>query len=124
MLEAAISSIPSERPPALSIALRSGALLLKKKHRAFLVLARNGTTYKLNAGTPKATVRTDLGRIELLYDFMEFRVGDVGGEVWINNLRPQRGMRLPDCCVITLGDPHQRRRAFITFDVSHPEVIL
>ena len=50
---------------------------------------------------------------------------DVSGEVWVNNLEAQKAMRLPGGCVLAFGDPSRgNARSFMTFDISHPEVVL
>lgn len=124
LLDAAVSSAPAERPLAREIADRAGRVLLRGKHRAVLV-DRNGRAYEFGTDTQRGTVKSGFGSVTIHYDLMDFRLVGVSGEVWINNLQGRNGMRLPDGCVLTLGDPDRgTARSFLTFDVSHPEVVL
>ena len=124
LLDAAVSSVPGQRPLARAIADRAGRVLLRGKHRAVLV-NRKGQAYKFETGTQSATVRNSFASATIHYDLMDFRLVKVSGEVWINNLKGRTGMRLPDGCVLTLGDPVRGiSRSFLPFDVSHPEVVL
>ena len=124
LLDEAVSSAPAQRPLARDIANRAGRALLRGKHRGVLMDQR-GQAYELSADAKIATVRNDVGSATFRYDLMDFRLTKVDGEVWINNIRGQNGMRLPDGCVLALGNPTRgRNRSFITFDVSHPEVVL
>ena len=124
LLDAAVSSAPAQRPLARDIANRAGRVLLRGKHRAVL-MNQKGQAYELGAGTQGATVKNSFASATFRYDLMDFRLVKVSGEVWINNLQGRNGMRLPDGCVLALGDPVRgRNRSFLTFDVSHPEVVL
>ena len=67
-----------------------------------------------------------VGQIMIHYDGLVFEVATVTGEVFINNRAVAAGDILPGSCVVSLGGQHRRAnvRKFITFDLSHPEIVL
>jgi hypothetical protein len=59
------------------------------------------------------------------YDGFDFLVQRISGDVFINNRRVNVGEALPGACVVTLGAPEkENKRRYITFDLSHPEIVL
>ena len=59
------------------------------------------------------------------YDGLRFRAEEVSGYVYVNNAPIAPGHLLSGSAVITLGAPDLGgRRAFATFDVSQPELIV
>ena len=106
LLDAAVSSAPGQRPLARDIADRAGRVLLRGKHRAVLV-DRKGQAYQFGSDMQRATVKNRFGSATIQYDLMDFRLMKATGETWINNLQATDGMRLPDGCVLTLGDPER-----------------
>lgn len=66
-----------------------------------------------------------LGAIDVSYDGYDFVAVKVVGDVYINNMGVTPPQPLPGACVITLGAPSLGyNRSYITFDVTHPEVVL
>jgi len=66
-----------------------------------------------------------MGDVEIFYDSFDFIVRALSGDVFINNRRAVIGGKLPGACVVALGAPEQKsRRRYITFDLSHPEIVL
>ena len=63
-----------------------------------------------------------MGQIQIQYDGLDFRVKSVSGDVYINNRRLEIGDALPGSCVVALGAGSNRK--YITFDLSHPEIVL
>jgi serine/threonine-protein kinase len=62
---------------------------------------------------------------DIRYDGFDFVATDVQGDVFVNNSRIQSGFVLSGSAVITLGSIDLTwKRKYITFDVSHPEVVL
>ena len=81
--------------------------------------------YNLTGGNRSVILKSEnLGRIAISYDGLDFRVSKVEGNAYINNQTIIENCILPPSCVITLGDVEQRKRLFITFDISNPEVVL
>ena len=124
LLDAAVSTDPRQRPNAREIADRAGRVLSRGKHRGTLILG-NGSRYALSTLSKGGSVKSRYGRAVVGYDSMDFVLTDVSGEVWVNNLEAQKAMRLPGGCVLAFGDPSRgNARSFMTFDISHPEVVL
>ena len=99
--------------------------ILFDKHRALVVyqgkasvLSKDNRSVKLAFGT--------IGAATIRYDGLSFIVDSVSGEVQINNRSAVVGSSLPGACVVALGAAHRRanERRFITFDISHPEIVL
>jgi eukaryotic-like serine/threonine-protein kinase len=125
LLDKCFSEAPSKRPAASAIRDRAARVLLRGKHRAFFTYG-NGQTFELSDTNPNVNLKNPLGEIGIAYDMLDFKVASTTGEVWINNMQLPVGAVLPGSCVIALGGPQRRayERAFITMDVSHPEVVL
>jgi eukaryotic-like serine/threonine-protein kinase len=125
LLDACLAKSPSGRPQMTAVRDALARHLLSDKHQALVVF--RGNAFYLNAG--KRTVALDhpsIGRIEITYDGLLFGVTAVSGEVFINNRPVSVGDFLPGCCVVALGSQARRTntRAFITFDLSHPEIVV
>jgi serine/threonine-protein kinase len=99
--------------------------LLFNRHQALAVYP-TGASY-LNADEPVASLEfPGVGKLDIQYDGLTFRVTNVEGEVFINNNAYIVGEEIPGSCVVALGSPLRKAtdRVFITFDVSYPEVVL
>lgn len=120
-LEACLSLNPADRPSMANMAELLARDFLRDKHRA-----RIGTATKANE--INATQRTvnlnfpGVGSIAVNYDGNFFTITAVTGDVFLNNIRVNVGMQMLSSCVITLGSTGGPR-AFVTFDVSRPEVM-
>ena len=63
--------------------------------------------------------------ITVEYTGTRFVVRVVIGDVYVNNRTMTAGDKLNGAMVITLGAPAMRAgRTFITFDISHPEILV
>lgn len=115
---------PSQRPDMVVVSRLIGLHLLRDRHRALLVSKQR--TYVLdkdNLGVQLSV--SGQGSLKISYDGLRFIVGDVNGNVAINNMAVSDGDALPDSCVIVLGSPELMwRRTMVTVDVSHPEVTI
>lgn len=125
LLEQCLAKNPTDRPAMSVVRDEIARHLLRDTHQALAVF--KGKTLRLDA--TRRTARLDLpnvGQIEINYDGLRFNVAAAQGEVSINNSPAVAGMELPGSCVVALGNNHRRAndRAFITFDVSNPEVVL
>lgn len=124
LLDDAVSTDRKKRPNARDIADRAGRVLSRGKHRGMLVL-EDGTKYALSTASKVATTKSNFGTATVSYDSMDFVLTDFTGEVWVNNMKARKGMRLPGGCVFTFGDPSRKSaRSYVTLDISHPEVVL
>jgi len=124
VLKKACDHNPSKRPEMSSVRDILARQLLHKQHVALLTHERK--TYQISSENPLAKFGNDsLGRISIGYNGFYFKVSEVSGNVYLNNTPATSDMKIPDSCVITLGKPEQKwDRIFVTFDVSHPEVVL
>lgn len=98
--------------------------LLFDKHRALVV--HGNKPYYLDKD--RKTVKLAFGNIasvEIAYDGLTFKVSNLTGDVYINNSTASLGDDLPGASVVTLGGPELGNgRAYITFDLSNPEIVL
>jgi len=128
LLDATLSMNPDHRPTASTICRMAGSLLRRDGHRATITVRGVDTIYQLDARNRVAQIahsRTGGGVVEVQYDGLGFVVTTVSGTVLVNRLACTVGQQLPDSCVIDLGSPSGRlsERLFVTFDLSHPEVV-
>lgn len=120
-----LNTDPSERPEMSSVKETIARHLLFNRHQAFAVYPR-GASY-LHADEPVASLEfPGVGKLDIQYDGLAFKVTNIEGEVLINNDVYINGEEIPGSCVVALGSPLRRAndRVFITFDVSYPEVVL
>jgi serine/threonine protein kinase len=111
---------PSERPAMSTVQSIIARRLLENEHRALVVM--DGQTHQLDNKNRKISLTAGtVGSIVIEYNGYEFVVSSVAGSVFINNSGAKAGSAMPGCCVITFGTGTNRR--FVTFDVSHPEVM-
>lgn len=113
------------RPLMKTVRDACACYLLRNKHQALAVY--KSKPFVVNSGQLSAGLDfPGVGKIEISYDGLRFFVHIASGEVYINNSQVQQGMVIPGSCVVALGGPQRRnnQRAFITFDVSNPEVML
>lgn len=126
LLDACLSDDRRLRPSVEEIRDRCGRILLRGRHRAAFVMA-NGKVFELHSGNTRVNLRhPTFGKLSIVYDDLDFRVADVEGDIWANNIEVSMDTSLPDCCVIAFGGPELPavQRSFVTMDVSHPEVVL
>jgi len=124
LLDKCLAYEPKQRPPMATVRDELGRQLLRDKHQALAVY--NGKPFVINAGNKTAGLDyPTVGKIEIAYDGLRFLVHVATGEVYINNSSAISGEEIPGSCVVALGGPHrQSARAYITFDVANPEVVL
>lgn len=124
-LDACLNQDPAKRPPMRQVRDALAQHILFDRHRALVVyqgkasvLSADNRSVGLNFG--------EIGNIAIKYDGLAFVVESVAGEVHINNQAVTAGSALPGACVVALGAAHRHanERRFITFDISHPEIVL
>lgn len=124
ILDNTLAFRPKDRPNIQEIRDLLIRYLLKDRHRGVLCYA--GGVYEFSKPGQNAKVRVkELGGVVLNYDGLVFYASNIDGDVYVNNVRINDGYIFSGSCVITLGGPEQgRKRHFLTFDHSHPEVVL
>lgn len=127
LLDKALEVEPSARPSISQIRGALEAYLLHGSHKGLLVTSKSVRTIDAS----QASVRLVLcdkpaGNewvIGIHYNGFAFVVKEVTADVLVNNRIIPVGEILPKSCVITLGG-NADNRAFATFDISNPEVVL
>ncbi|RDU98160.1 serine/threonine-protein kinase [Trinickia dinghuensis] len=125
LLNSCLSGNPTKRPSMRDVRNALARHILFDRHRALVVY--QGKASVLDAKNRAVSLSFgDIGKIAIRYDGLSFVVDGVSGEVQINNLLVTAGSPLPGACVVALGGSHRRsvERRFITFDISHPEIVL
>ncbi|HEX8421648.1 MAG TPA: serine/threonine-protein kinase [Sphingomonas sp.] len=124
ILNQCLSKKSADRPSMENIRDIVGRHLLHGRHKATMIvgekihyLEKIGQSVKLSAGS--------LGSVDVSYNGYDFIATNVVGDVYINNMSIAPQQHLPGACVITLGGPNLGfQRRYITFDVTHPEMVL
>lgn len=124
ILNLCLAKNPSDRPTMKAVRDILGRHLLYGRHKATMIfdgkihyLEKPGHSVKLSS--------VSLGTVNVNYNGYDFIATDVAGQVFINNVVIVPPQKLPGACVITLGAPDLgSSRRYITFDVTHPEVVL
>lgn len=123
-LNSCLCAEPADRPLMVAVRDLLAKHLLHDRHKALVVF--DGEAIYLDAA--RRSVRLSLpsvGEVEIHYDGFAFRIQNVTGDVFVNNRRVGLGDELPGACVVALGSSDQKNyRKFITFDLSHPEIVL
>ncbi|MBL8467254.1 serine/threonine-protein kinase [Methyloversatilis discipulorum] len=125
ILDACIQECPLDRPTMREVRDNLARHLLFDKHRALVVY--QGEASVLSSASREVNLAFGgIGSVSIRYNGLNFLVENVSGEVHINNQALAAGSALPGACVVALGAAHRRpnERRFITFDISHPEIVL
>jgi eukaryotic-like serine/threonine-protein kinase len=124
VLDKTLSKDPEQRPKITDVRDTISRYLLYEKHQALIVAGEESYTLKDVNKSVDLNYPT-IGSLEITYDGLDFVVNIASGEVFVNNIPINKGYKLPGSCVITLGAFERgAARKFITFDISHPEVVL
>lgn len=125
LLDASLAEDPSARPAMKDVKEALARHILFDKHRALIVYQSRASVLSASSRTVNLAFGT-IGALSIRYDGLDFIVDSVSGEVAINNQIVAAGSPLPGACVVALGGAHRRsnERRFITFDISHPEIVL
>ncbi|HEU5122593.1 MAG TPA: serine/threonine-protein kinase [Verrucomicrobiae bacterium] len=123
-LNSTLNVIPAKRPEMAFMRDEIAAHLLFGKHEGRLTYGDK--VYQIAEIGKGIGVKTPgFASFTIVYEGFDFRLRNISGIVDINNIRASDEMVLPGSCVITISADNRRRdRRFLTFDISHPEVIL
>jgi eukaryotic-like serine/threonine-protein kinase len=120
LLHACLRTDPAKRPCMADVQALLARCLLEDQHRALVVM--DGQAHSLDRRNRKIILNAgSVGSLTIEYDGFDFKVSSVSGAIFLNNTDALVGGVVPGCCVITFGVGGNRR--FVTFDVSHPEVM-
>lgn len=124
VLNGCLAVKPGDRPSMDIVKGVIGRHLLYSRHKATMIVVDKIHYISAVGQSVKLSV-TGLGSVDVSYDGYDFIANNVIGDVYINNTTITPPHVLPGACVITLGAPRMgMNRRFITFDVTHPEVVL
>jgi len=118
IIEGCLEHLPDNRPKMREVAEILAHNLVKDRHRAQII--KDGELFELNATNRKVNIRSHVGAITIQYDGINFIISDISGSVFINNKKVTGGSSMLSACVITIGEGNLR--AFLTFNISHPEL--
>lgn len=113
--------------PVSDLYHRLQACLLRDQHRAVVIYRGHSVELNANKRNLKFVHPTpSVAEVSIHYNGIEFVLNGSVNEVFLNNAPVVPPAPLPSSCVITLGSPSRpwNERHFITFDASHPEVVL
>lgn len=124
LLDSTLSENPEDRPEMSDIRDAIARHLLFGKHKALVV--SGSEAYSFNKVGQNINIgASGMGKIQINYDGLVFQIGKVSGDVFVNNKQAKAGQVFPGSCVITIGTRTlDASRKFVTFDISHPEVVL
>ncbi len=126
IIDACVAFDPDDRPEIAKVRDVLAGRLNHGKHRGILSTA--GHTYEVNKKARAVKIELgNKGSATISYDGLVFYITPLSGSVVVNNIPLQINNKseLPGASVIAFGDPAAPQyRRFVTFDVSHPEVVI
>jgi eukaryotic-like serine/threonine-protein kinase len=124
LLDQTLSVTPADRPSMKDVRDALARRLLHGQHQGCLMYS--GTTYRLSVAAKGTKISVpDKGSASIRYDGISFRIVELGGDVSVNGIPATLGQELPGSSVLIIGSLSAAAfRNFITFDISHPEVVL
>ncbi|WP_103734777.1 serine/threonine-protein kinase [Pseudomonas sp. GZJR-8] len=125
LLNSCLHSDPAQRPSILMVRDELQKHILHDAHQALVVY--KGQAKYLGSGSRSINLKVaNIGDVDICYDGLSFSVTRISGEVFINNEAVNVGYVLPGSCVVALGGGWRKNveRTFVTFDLSHPEIVL
>lgn len=123
-LNKCLSQSEEDRPKMSDVRASLAKHLLRDRHRALVGYdGKSGFLDKVNRSVKSSL--PGMGEVVIKYDGFLFKADEITGDVYVNNKRLKAGDALPGACVVALGSPDKaNRRKYITFDLSHPEIVL
>jgi serine/threonine-protein kinase len=123
LINRCLSVDSSDRPSMAEISNALKKILVWGKHKG--TLTSNTKIYFLEEVDKGLRVTRSDDMVVIVYNGYDFVLDQVEGDVYVNNNPVSEGFTLAGSAVITLGREELRgRRRFVTFDVSHPEVLI
>lgn len=126
MLYECLNPDPTARPDMRSVCINLKKIILHDSHRALLISEGQAAVVLSKKNKSHSYNNPGVGSVEITYSGAEFYISKISGEVHVNNIKAKQYNLLPNSCVIILGPSGRTatKRVFITFDISHPEVVL
>jgi serine/threonine-protein kinase len=120
-----LAPVAADRPTMSEVRDTLARHILNGRHQAILVY--NNRPSRLDNDNRVVVLNfAGVGKADVVYDGLKFFLENVEGEVVVNNIDVGDGYVIPGSCVVALGRYPRKaiERRFITFDVSHPEIVL
>lgn len=122
ILDATLAENPVDRPTSVQVYEAFKSALLFDKHIGQFVVGSK--EFILNSQNRKISLNANNSSISVEYDGISFMVSAISGKVTQSNMPVIVGQPLPSACVLTIEDPaNNKRRSFISFSSSSPEVV-
>ncbi|MGJ8660897.1 MAG: serine/threonine-protein kinase [Bacteroidota bacterium] len=124
ILNHCVASSIEQRPSIEYVRDAILGLLTKDQHQGIATI--NAQNYFIGNANKKIKISTDgLGAFEIDYNGFDFSLTVTSGDIYINAEKITGSSNLPGASVVTLGaETVGRARAYITFNVSTPVVVL
>lgn len=124
LLTQAVDEESEMRPLMSDIRDALGRHLLSGRHRALMVADDSVYEFRKVGQTVDLEIKS-AGKIAIRYDGLRFETVSVRGDVTVNDAAIKKGYVFEGSNLITIGGKKKEsQRTYITFDVSHPEVVL
>lgn len=124
LLKQSVDEEPEMRPLMSEFRDALGRHLLAGKHRALMVSDDSVYEFAKVGQTIDLEIKR-AGQIAIKYDGLRFKAVAVKGDVTVNDVAVENGHVFEGSSLITIGGKKkEQKRTYITFDVSHPEVLL
>ncbi|HHH2169634.1 TPA: serine/threonine-protein kinase [Yersinia enterocolitica] len=124
LIDSTLSPNPLTRPNIETVVSVLEKHLVANKHKGLFTESERNV-YELSSLKKGVKLKIPpLGEVDIYYDGLDFRITYLTGDVFVNNIRANIDSVLPRSCLLTFGAPHIRKRRFMTFSSSHPEVVL
>lgn len=124
MLFSCLAQETANRPEMREVKRTIEKHLLYNKHRALTILSAK-TSYLDHTNTNASLKYGEVASVDIKYDGFEFKLSNVSGDIFVNSARVGEDHALPGACVLTFGAPELGNgRAYVTFDLSNPEIIV
>ena len=122
LFDRTVSFFPASRPSMAELKQVIERYMLLNKHRALIILNKN--SYVIDKKNTSVTVTAQgKGKIIIQYDGLYFKLKRIEGVIMINNMAVDDLMVMPGACVISFGK-QEAARTHVSFDISHPGVVL
>ncbi|HHQ6617615.1 TPA: serine/threonine-protein kinase [Serratia fonticola] len=124
-IDACLNKNPKMRPNAAQLAEVFSKHMNVNRHRGLFVQGEK-SIYELSSSKKNVNISVaNIGSLRVEYNSLDFIITAVTGDIYINNSPAALGGKLYHSCLITFGGPNLRyNREYVTFSLSHPEVVL
>ncbi|SBS37117.1 Serine/threonine-protein kinase PknB [Marinomonas spartinae] len=124
IIEQCLSYDPAMRPSMKNVEICLRRYLLKGRHTGLFIIGDEQKYVDSSKRSTKIGLQNDPTSISIEYDGYDFKITHISGCVRVNNQIATVGRALPESSVLTFESSKSQSRAFVTFDISNPEVVV